>query len=64
MKFPMTEEEIKIFAHNQGMLRSIYEEERLKRQRNVLDKCRDYENNKRREKGVKIRLFRNTLSQF
>jgi hypothetical protein len=62
--FPRTDEEIKIFAHNQGMLRKICEEERAIKNRIRLDKCREYAFNKRRERGVKIRFSRNTLSQF
>ncbi len=64
MNFPMTDEEIKIFAHNQGVLRKLCEEQKAERQRKVLDKCRDYEASKRRARGVRIRFSRNALSEF
>lgn len=64
MNFTMTEEDIKIFAHNQGVLRKLCETQKAKKQREVLDKCRDYQTIKRRARGVRIRFSRNALSEF
>lgn len=64
MKFPTTEEEIKIFAQNQEILRELYKIQQAERERKVLDKKRDYAYNKRRERGAKIRLSKTTLSEF
>jgi hypothetical protein len=60
----MTKEEIEIFAYNQGILRNLHKRQTAVKQRMILDKCRDYETNKRRERGVRIRFSRNTLFEF